>query len=67
LAGGRDSIKWEMITWIWKTRDASKYQRMGIQSGLPMVTCNSLAELQQLYQAWALPPLKPRPSPEGDP
>jgi len=54
LVGGRDSVKWEMIAWIWKTRDASKYRRMGFQSGLPMVTCHSLAELEQLYQAWAL-------------
>lgn len=54
VAGDRDSVKWEMIAWIWKTRDASKYRRMATETGLPMVTCSSLAAVQQLYDAWGL-------------
>lgn len=54
VAGGKDSIKWEMIHWIWKTRDASKYRRMASAHDLPVVVCNSLHELQQLYSAWNL-------------
>ncbi|SEQ42773.1 hypothetical protein SAMN05428969_3054 [Devosia sp. YR412] len=54
VAGGRDSVKWEMVAWIWKTRDSSKYRRMAAQSGLPLVVCNSLEELQALYDAWGL-------------
>ena len=54
VAGGKDSIKWAMITWIWNTRDASKYRRMAEESGLPVVVCRSLGELQALYVAWGL-------------
>ncbi|HEV7345409.1 MAG TPA: AAA family ATPase [Devosia sp.] len=54
LPGGRDSIKWEMIAWIWKTRDASKYRRRAAESGLPMVICRDRTELQQLYSSWEL-------------
>ena len=54
VAGGKDSVKWEMIAWIWKTRDASKYRRMATETGLPVVFCRSLAELQVLYAAWGL-------------
>jgi len=56
LDGGRDSVKWAMIAWIWKTRDASKYRRMAASSGLPVVSCRSMGELDQLYRAWSLPP-----------
>jgi len=54
LPGGSDSVKWEMIQWIWKTRNASKYRHMAVQSALPTVVCNSLAEVQALYAAWGL-------------
>lgn len=54
LPGGSDSVKWDMIAWIWKTRDASKYRTMANDSGLPVVICHSLAELKQLYAAWQL-------------
>ena len=55
LDGGRDSVKWAMIAWIWKTRNVSKYHRMAAQSGLPVVTCHSLREINQLYLTWSLP------------
>ena len=54
VAGVKDSVKWEMIAWIWKTRDASKYRHMATATGLPVVFCKSLAELQALYGAWGL-------------
>lgn len=54
LSGGSDSVKWDMIQWIWKTRDASKYRRMAAQSALPTVVCKSLAEINALYAAWGL-------------
>ena len=54
VAGGKDSVKWEMIAWIWKTRDASKYRHMATETGLPVVFCTSLAELQALSGTWGL-------------
>lgn len=54
LPGGRDTVKWDMIEWIWITRDASKYRHAAETSGLPMVFCHSLAELNRLYAAWGL-------------
>lgn len=54
VAGGKDSVKWDMVSWIWKTRDASKYRRWATESGLPMVVCHSMAEVNALYDAWGL-------------
>ena len=54
LQGGSDSVKWEMIQWIWKTRDAGKYRSMAEQSGLPVVICHSLADVRALYEQWGL-------------
>lgn len=56
LNGGRDSVKWMMIGWIWKTRNADKYRTMAAASGLPYISCRTLGEVQALYAAWALPP-----------
>ncbi|WP_248304981.1 AAA family ATPase [Devosia sp. FKR38] len=58
LPGSRDSVKWLMINWIWKTRNAGKYRRMAAESGLPSVICHSLKDVNALYAAWALPPLR---------
>lgn len=55
LPGSRDSVKWLMIAWIWKTRNASKYRAMAEASGLPYVSCRAMGQLQALYAAWALP------------
>ncbi|MHA6690413.1 P-loop NTPase family protein [Devosia sp. A449] len=55
LVGQRDSIKWLMIHWIWKTRhNTAKYRRAAEQSGLPYVFCSSLDEINALYEAWGL-------------
>jgi len=55
LEGNRDSIKWLMIHWIWKTRNnTGKYRRLAEASGLPYVFCNSLGEVKELYEAWGL-------------
>lgn len=59
VAGGRDSIKLEMLAWIWKTRDASKYRRSALDSGLPAVICPSLEALEALYAAWGLERRRP--------
>lgn len=54
LESGRDSVKWEMIRWIWKTRHQGKYEAAGRKTGLPLVVCRNHDELQRLYEAWGL-------------
>jgi len=55
LEGNRDSIKWNMVHWLWTTRNsAPRYREFAEQSGLPMVSCRSLQELNALYLAWNL-------------
>lgn len=55
LEGNRDSVKWNMISWIWKTRNAvPRYRTFAEQTGLPMVTCGSVSELEALYRAWEI-------------
>jgi adenylate kinase family enzyme len=56
LESGRDSLKWEMIRWIWKTRHQGKYEDTGRKTGLPMVVCSDRAQLQRLYATWQLAP-----------
>ena len=54
LPGSRDSVKWSMINWIWKSRNASKYRRMTAETGLPSAVCHSLNDVNALYAAWQL-------------
>ncbi|MBU1304275.1 MAG: AAA family ATPase [Alphaproteobacteria bacterium] len=54
LPGSRDSVKWMMIAWIWKTRNASKYRVMARASGLPCLICQNRRERDALYAAWSL-------------
>jgi adenylate kinase family enzyme len=54
LESDRDSLSWMMINWIWRTRNAEKYRVAGRNSGLPLVICQSLAEVNALYDAWSL-------------
>ncbi len=55
LEGNKDSIKWDMIHWLWLTRNsAAKYKRMTRESGLPSVFVDSQRELDALYHAWGL-------------
>lgn len=66
LPGNKDSIKWEMVQWVLvkSRRHGGKYERMGRESGLPMVVCRNARELNQLYRAWSLdlPTHRPRPT-----
>lgn len=55
LEGNRDSLKWEMLTWLWKTRNKSQDARdLATRSGLPTVFCHNRRELDALYAAWDL-------------
>lgn len=54
LESGTDSVKWEMIRWIWKTRNQGKYEDAARQLGIPLVICRNSAELQAIYDAWSL-------------
>ncbi|UYO00473.1 MAG: AAA family ATPase [Devosia sp.] len=60
LAGNKDSIKFAMLQWLWKTRNSSVASReRARKSGLPHVFANNEAELNALYAAWnlTLPPV----------
>ena len=55
LDGNRDSIKWEMIHWLWHTRRASERSRQKARkTGLPFVFTHDQRELNALYAAWGL-------------
>lgn len=54
LESDRDSVSWEMIAWIWKTRNAEKYRVAARKSGLPVVICQNSQQLRALYEAWGL-------------
>lgn len=55
LPGGHDSIKWEMLAWLWKTRNKAVATRERVLSlGLPHVFCHDRRELAALYAAWDL-------------
>lgn len=55
LPGNRDSIKWEMLRWIWKTRrSVSRYHGFAQATGLPLVFCPSLSEVRALCRDWNL-------------
>ena len=55
LEGNRDSVKWAMIRWIWKTRRSTdRLNLLAAETDLPVVFCRSLDEVKALYCAWAL-------------
>lgn len=55
LEGNRDSIKWEMIHWLWHTRHAAQRSRVkATEAGLPTVFTHDQDELNALYVAWDL-------------
>lgn len=55
LPGNRDSLKWEMVGWIWKTRrGAGRYRNFAEATGLPLVFCHSLSEVRALGRSWNL-------------
>lgn len=55
LEGNRDSIKWNMIHWLWHSRNsAARYRGFAEQIGLPFIACRSLTEVKSLGRAWEL-------------
>lgn len=56
LEGGKDSLKWDMVSWILiKTRNsAAKYAKVIRSTGKPVVECHTMKQLDLLYQAWGL-------------
>lgn len=55
LDGNRDSVKWMMINWIWKTRNSvGRYEGFARDTGLPYVFCASLKDVRRLFDAWEL-------------
>ena len=57
LEGGKDSIKWDMIHWLWHTRNAAQVsRRRASHSGIPHLLIRNQTEMQGLYRAWGLTP-----------
>ncbi|GHA12747.1 hypothetical protein GCM10007989_04090 [Devosia pacifica] len=56
LEGGRDSLKWSMVKWVFivSARRPQRYPETARSIGVPMVYCRSARELNALYDAWAL-------------
>lgn len=56
LDGGREYVKWEMIDWIlFKTpRNSIKYSKMIANVNFPTITCNTVNDLNVLYDTWGL-------------
>ena len=58
LDGGQDGVRWEMVSWLWKTRNsARKYRDVARATGLPHVFVDGERELNRLYGAWNLEPV----------
>ncbi|WP_348042662.1 AAA family ATPase [Devosia sp.] len=57
MEGNIDSVKWEMVRWIWVSRNSNaKYEAAARAAGLPHVFCRSLQEVKAVYAAWGLMP-----------
>ena len=56
LAGREDSLKWEMIRWVFvvQPRNRQRDRDRLRATGLPLVELASMAELKRLYAAWEL-------------
>jgi adenylate kinase family enzyme len=55
LKGGKDSVKWAMVHWLWRSRHSGrKYRMLAAESGLPNVLCRSRGDLKVLYKQWKL-------------
>jgi len=55
LESGRDSVKWDMVRWLWVSRHSGrKYRRIARESGLPHILCHGRRELNALYKGWGL-------------
>lgn len=55
LEGNQVSIKWNMINWLWHTRNAAQSSRQRARhSRLPHLFIRNQREMQTLYHAWGL-------------
>ena len=56
LAGGKDSIKWEMIDWVLfkSKKNSDRYLKMARATALPIVEVQSAKQLNAVYKAWGL-------------
>lgn len=56
LAGGKDSLKWDMVHFILIEQPKKRERDLGLlrAAGLPMVVLSSMAELNRLYADWRL-------------
>ena len=56
LEGAKDSLKFDMIRWIWigSTQHIHRYRRDLPKTGLPFIELRGLNDLRRLYAAWGL-------------
>jgi adenylate kinase family enzyme len=56
LEGNRDSLKWDMVTWVLlrAPRNVARYSTMLPATGLPYVEIASMRRLREVYRAWDL-------------
>jgi adenylate kinase family enzyme len=55
LDGDRDSLRWYMLAWLWKSRNnAERARELARRSGMPYVFAMNAVELDGLYRAWEL-------------
>jgi len=55
LEGNKDSVRLEMLAWLWKTRNKTHGTRaFALGTGLPHQFCQGTAEMHALYRHWGL-------------
>ena len=56
LAGNKDSVKLDMIRWVWigSVRNVSRYSAILPRPGIPFLHVRGMRELNRLYRAWGL-------------
>ena len=56
LAGNKDSIKLDMIRWVWigEARNVARYRTDLPKPGIPFLHVRGMRELNALYRAWGL-------------
>jgi hypothetical protein len=56
LPGGRDTLKWAVVRWIFVVgpRNMARHRTILSETGLPFIEIGSMRELKQLYFAWNL-------------
>ncbi|WP_417581963.1 AAA family ATPase [Pelagibacterium sp.] len=57
LGQRHERITFEMLSWIWKTRNKSNQTRQFVlETGRPHIFCRDSKQLRTLYRAWHLHP-----------